>query len=340
MTISERIVRTTSQQLLPGMTCLDEWQLRMQATLNFATCFSKEQVARLAWDVTTHHFAGLIGVVMHLSPQRILRQAASLSQGDMDYLMVDLVLNGELLCVTPFGEVTACSGDILLLDLLQESSVCIERPASILSWILPRAAWLEEPSALHGQVIDHRQPAARLLGVHLKELIACSDTLHANDVVFYGEESTHLLVRALSQTLGSGTQHEKEHPLLGRLCLYIERHLHDRSLSPLALSQRFGLARASLYRLFEPMGGVAGYIRKRRLIRARRYLLEPRYRHLRISQVADQCGLEAASFSRLFVQAFGLPPRQVRELCLSAKTLPFEEEADIQRAHLGWFRQL
>lgn len=340
MTVSERIVRTTSHQLLPGMTCLDEWQFRMQATLNFDTCFNRDQVERLEWDVTTHHFAGLIGVVMHLSPQRILRQAASLAQGDMDYLMVDLVLAGEVLSSTPTGEVRASAGDMLLLDLLQESIVCIERPTSIISWILPRAAFLEEPAALHGQVLDHRQPAARLLGAHLRELIACSAELNTKDVAFYGDESTHLLVRTLSMQLGNYAQHEEEHPLLGRLCLYIERHLQERSLSPLALAQRFGLARASLYRLFEPMGGVACYIRKRRLIKARRYLLDPRYRHLRISQVADQCGLEAASFSRLFVQAFGLPPRQVRELSLSARALPFEEDVDIQKAHLDWFRRL
>ena len=340
MSVSERIVRTTSHQLLPDMTCLEEWQFRMQATLNFDTRFNKDQVDQLAWDVTTHHFAGLIGVVMHLSPQRILRQAASLGQADMDYLMVDLVLAGEILSVTSLGEVTATAGDMLLLDLMQESVVSIERPTSIISWILPRASFLEEPAALHGQVLNHRQPAARLLGAHLRELIACSAELNANDVTFYGEESTHLLVRTLSMQLGHSAQQEQAHPLLGRLCLYIERHLQERTLSPLDLAQRFGLARASLYRLFEPMGGVACYIRKRRLIKARRYLLDPRYRHLRISQLADQCGLEASSFSRVFVQAFGLTPRQVRELSFSARALPFEEDADIQKAHLDWFRQL
>jgi AraC-like DNA-binding protein len=50
---------------------------------------------------------------------------------------------------------------------------------------------------------------------------------------------------------------------------FIEANLVSRDLSVAKISSTFGLSRATLYRLFEPVGGVACYIRSRRLVRAR-----------------------------------------------------------------------
>ncbi|UDM08928.1 AraC family transcriptional regulator [Halomonas sp. NyZ770] len=336
----QRIVYTSSDALLPGMTRMEEWQFRMQATLNFDTSFACEQASQLAWEVTTHHFAGLIGVLMQLSPQKIERTPASLSQADVDYLMVDLILAGEVWSRAGHRETVAKAGDFLVLDLMQQSTITLHQPATLISWVLPRTALPQDPAALHGMLLDHRQPAARLLGAQLRELMACSPELNAEDIAFYGAESTHLLASTLSRQLAQPGQVEYQHPLLGRICLYIEQHLGDRTLSPQDLSHRFGLARASLYRLFEPMGGVASYIRKRRLLTARRCLMDHRQHHLRIGQIAHRCGLEASTFSRLYTQAFEMTPRQARTLSLMAHPLESIETLDIQRAHLGWFRQL
>jgi hypothetical protein len=48
---------------------------------------------------------------------------------------------------------------------------------------------------------------------------------------------------------------------------YIEQHLASPELSPASICAAFGLSRATLYRLFEPLGGIASSIRERRLAR-------------------------------------------------------------------------
>jgi AraC-like DNA-binding protein len=55
----------------------------------------------------------------------------------------------------------------------------------------------------------------------------------------------------------------------------IERSLTDPALGPQALLDTFGITRSTLYRLFEPSGGVAAYIAKRRLRLAFRRITDP-----------------------------------------------------------------
>jgi AraC-like DNA-binding protein len=79
------------------------------------------------------------------------------------------------------------------------------------------------------------------------------------------------------------------------------------------IARRFGLSRASLYRLFEPEGGFASYVRSRRLHRAARLLTSPAHRHLRILDVALESHFASeTSFTRSFRREFGLSPADLR----------------------------
>lgn len=53
--------------------------------------------------------------------------------------------------------------------------------------------------------------------------------------------------------------------LKARITYFIEQNLGDEMLDNHVISQKFGLSRASLYRQFSSRGGVANYIRGRRL---------------------------------------------------------------------------
>ncbi len=55
----------------------------------------------------------------------------------------------------------------------------------------------------------------------------------------------------------------------------LEVHLHDPGFGPLELARLLGLSRSALYRLFEPDGGVAAFIRDRRLRRLCAALADP-----------------------------------------------------------------
>ncbi|WAP71367.1 AraC family transcriptional regulator [Jiella pelagia] len=75
-----------------------------------------------------------------------------------------------------------------------------------------------------------------------------------------------------------------------------------------------GLSRSTLYRLFEPFGGVAAYILERRLEQAYRALGDSRDLRL-IGTIAHGLGFAGESqFSRSFRQRFGRTPSEVRRL--------------------------
>jgi AraC-like DNA-binding protein len=98
------------------------------------------------------------------------------------------------------------------------------------------------------------------------------------------------------------------------LCRYVEDNLTARDLGGAKLAATFGLSRASLYRLFAPVGGVASFIRGRRLARALHELTTPGLQNRRIGPIAYQAGFHSiAAFNRAFRAAYGETPRNVRK---------------------------
>jgi AraC-like DNA-binding protein len=68
------------------------------------------------------------------------------------------------------------------------------------------------------------------------------------------------------------------------------------------------------YRLFEPVGGVASYIRTRRLARARQELTAPGLEDYRIGPIAYRAGFQSIpAFNRAFRAAYGQIPRSTRK---------------------------
>lgn len=99
---------------------------------------------------------------------------------------------------------------------------------------------------------------------------------------------------------------------------FIEERLGDPSLSPAAIAAAHFISLRYLHRLFEgEQTTVADWIRRRRLERCRRDLLDPALRDRPVSAVAARWGLpSAAHFSRLFRAAHGVPPAEYRRMAL------------------------
>ena len=98
------------------------------------------------------------------------------------------------------------------------------------------------------------------------------------------------------------------------VCRFVEANLGARDLGVDKLATTFGLSRASLYRLFEPVGGVASYIRTRRLARARQELTAPGLEDRRIGPIAYRAGFQSIpAFNRAFRAAYGQTPRSARK---------------------------
>ncbi|MEU4196861.1 helix-turn-helix domain-containing protein [Kribbella sp. NPDC026611] len=106
--------------------------------------------------------------------------------------------------------------------------------------------------------------------------------------------------------------HRRE--LLVRCRAYIEQNLADKTLSPAGVAAAHHISLRFLHRLFEPTGqGVAELIRRRRLDRARRDLLDPEQCGRPVAAIGASWGLaDPGHFSRAFKREYGLPPGEFR----------------------------
>jgi AraC-like DNA-binding protein len=110
---------------------------------------------------------------------------------------------------------------------------------------------------------------------------------------------------------------------------YIDRNLTAPELGVDMIARNFGLSRASLYRLFEPIGGVSGYIRRQRLNRAYQAITTAEKADHRIGPMAYRLGFKNInSFNRSFRETYGKNPGEARQAARQgispAKTLTSE----------------
>ncbi|MCX5514791.1 hypothetical protein C3941_10555 [Kaistia algarum] len=107
----------------------------------------------------------------------------------------------------------------------------------------------------------------------------------------------------------------------------IKRHIRENLTSPTLdageLCQRFGISRATLYRLFEPLGGIATFVRREKLEAARLELGQAEGGPTIVSLATRYGFSDASAFTRAFRQTFGLPPSELREAMeIGATPLP------------------
>lgn len=116
-------------------------------------------------------------------------------------------------------------------------------------------------------------------------------------------------------------------PRLGEMVSYIEQHLDDPELGVDRLQSAFSVSRATLYRMFSEIGGIARFIRMRRLLAARQCLR--RRPDLGITWLLYELGFGSErQFQRAFQAEFGVSPSEWRERCKAAQDASPGHRAD------------
>jgi AraC-like DNA-binding protein len=119
-------------------------------------------------------------------------------------------------------------------------------------------------------------------------------------------------LEAMSRTLGAVEARHSCIPMLDAALGFIEARLFDPELAPHDVARALGVSRATLYRLFEPLGGVSAQMKQRRLMRAWS-LLSSTARPTSIAVVASQVGFRSDTyFSREFRRLFGISPHALQ----------------------------
>lgn len=260
-------------------------------------------------------------ILARTTPVAYIRRSIHLARGGDDHYQIQLLLEGALR-----GPVTLGKGDLGVHDTGYSSKIELRaaapgQHAHVLVWLVPRillAPLVSFPEGLRGLRFAASEPYTHLLAAHLKEV--WDRAPHCTRAE--GEASVASLLALLAAGLRPGREksastsvaaHATQRNAIKR---YLERSVVSVGAAELdmrQLSRRFGLSRASLYRLFEPDGGLVTYLRSRRLHRAARLLVSPAHRHLRILDIAIDCRFSSeTSFIRSFRREYGISPGELR----------------------------
>lgn len=207
---------------------------------------------------------------------------------------------------------------ILALDMNQPMRMERECRSQVMALFLPRSlveSVLPDAESLHGRVIDYASPLARLFLGELEVLSRNVGAMSEAEVRVMMTTCAHLIVGAFAKQCGlSGNARAAVRAaVFGRVRRYVEHNLHEPGLSLESIIGASWLSRATLYRLFEHEGGLAAYIRNRRLREAAHELIE--FPQAPVVEIAYGLGFRsAADFNHAFRRAYDMPPRDFRAL--------------------------
>jgi AraC-like DNA-binding protein len=156
----------------------------------------------------------------------------------------------------------------------------------------------------------------KLLADYLFLLDRSLADLQAPEIPYIVEATRSLVAVCLahSQDRLTEAQIPIDATLLTRARRMIDSRLTDRNLTSETLCAALGVSRSRLYRILEPVGGVASYIRRQRLLRTRDALSDVADTRS-ISRIAEQWGfVDASAYSRTFRHEFGISPKEARDI--------------------------
>lgn len=251
-----------------------------------------------------------------ITASRFTRTTRTIAARGTDQILVVCYRDGHFDMTTSGQTTRVAPGELAFIDLSQE--ITIEAPlVDNISLAISRrkleglVPFLE---AAHGFVRPH-DALSRVLRGTLEHIVATGPDLPVVDARGLADALLQLVVACLEPLARQPVETGRNTVSLVAIKAFIEQHLLEPSLGPQGLLSAFGITRSTLYRLFEPLGGVSAYIAQRRLHHAFRLLSDTRTPRGRISKLATELGYRHASaFTRAFKDAFGLSPKAVQAL--------------------------
>jgi len=273
-------------------------------------------------NINVWNIHGLILTNGEFSGDRLLRTLRRARSDGFDHYTFLLHRRGQWTASDGERQVTSnpgrvCSIDFarpILSEVADNDSLTLTLPRDFLDEVLP-------PFDMHCLSLDGVRGS--MLYDFLTSLPPRVGQTNGPDAPHLAQAIRHMLAACLapSRDAADRAQSQIDGVLLQRAKRQIDAHLHDPDWGAQELAAELRLSRSTLYRVFEPYGGVAECIRERRLARAH-ILLASQDKRRTIGEIALSVGfLNDTSFSRAFRQAFGYSPREAREAIASSAAL-------------------
>jgi AraC-like DNA-binding protein len=289
----------------------------------FDVSASVDEIAAFSGDFVAYATPRFILSEARASSVRLIRSPETiLGATGLDHFALRLFRAGDASGEAGLRKVEARAGDVAFFDLFQafdlRLSAAAESPADVTLWI-PRPkilAVVSNEAALHGLVLKAGSPSGALMGATLQCLAENVARMTRKEMDALADGVVALAAKAAAGAL------EQADGELGATALasfvtarrFIDRNLTASALNADMVAKAFGLSRATVYRLFEPAGGIANYVRKARLERAYQEITAPALSNRRIGQIAYGLGFKNVSaFNRLFLKTYGVSPSEARK---------------------------
>jgi AraC-like DNA-binding protein len=265
--------------------------------------------------------AGAVRVVeLSVSDRHVAERAPThIRQMDPDLYKIAVQARGRGLVEQNGREADMAPGDLTFVDLSRPYRWDYTR-SRFVAVVFARALLPLDTNAL-SRTTGVRIPGDHGLGALVSSLVrqlpSRLDDCGPADQARLGTAVLDLVTAALAALLDCSQDvppDTRQRALLVRVLAFIEERLADPELSPAHIAAAHFISVRYLYKLFETQPvTVAEWIRRRRLERCRRDLLDPALRHTPVSTIAGSWGfISAAHFSRAFRAAHGLPPAAFR----------------------------
>ncbi len=280
---------------------------------------------RLRTEVVAHRLPRMLLFDRRLAGVSHARAPRRVARDGFDHVTLHLVLSGSMMLEVPGAIRRVEAGSLALFDLTRPQRTWTEG-ARIVTAAIARdrfdAAALDGLD-LHGLVLGPREAG---LVIDFARSLAAHAVALTPEIAAAATESLCLMLGATLATL-----RDRHAPLAppvagsrarARALAYIERHLADRDLTTAAIAAGAGVSRSVLYRLFEPVGGVARFVQQQRIARLRRALSRADEERS-IDELASAAGFTSPSHAgRLFRDAFGIPPGNTGAPCAPGPPRP------------------
>ena len=303
---------------------------------------SREVLSNFGVTASHWHLGGASAGRVRYAARDMVRSARHVRNDQLDHYRLIVQHEGTTELDSDGVRRTIGPGQIFLTDMARPESVHGASAGAYSVFFFPRDVIdeaLPRPVDLHG-LVPEGVPQA-ILGDHLGSVMRHLAHVTTREAAGLSQSLVAMVAATLAPSLVTREPARKaiEATLLRQACRYVELHLGEQDLNADRVAGFLRISRASVYRLFEPLGGVSAYVKERRLDRVHALLASSTTTPY-LTRLADDHGFSsAAQFSRAFRDRFGYSPSDARgrtPIAVQAQDAPKTTETGL----FDWLRGL